>query len=184
MRIRYENTMEDLFALQEHFIARSPVTKRSMVNLQLVGSGAMFLLLFLVLTVLKGKRTVEVNLVISLLAGVLYFFIIPQITRRHMKKQVVNFYSDGKDKGFLCEHELEIVEDGIIERTQFNETKTAWGAVANILSTPEHTFLFIGTTMAHVIPHTRLIADDYRTFMEELVRRYKPDQTLQPMGQR
>lgn len=96
-----------------------------------------------------------------------------------MKHQVRNFYSEGKNRGVIGEHELEISADGIIERTLYNETKSAWGAVEKIESNPEYTFIYMNSVTAHVIPTRRIIEGDLSEFLTTLGQHYQPDQQLQ-----
>jgi len=54
----------------------------------------------------------------------------------------------------------------------------AWGVIERIESTKAHTFLIVGTNAAVIIPHERTTQGVYGVFMQELGRRFKPDQPL------
>lgn len=109
-----------------------------------------------------------------------YVLIYPRLMRNHIRKVSRKLYSEAANRTVLCWHELEIYEGGFIERTAYNENRSAWGAIERIESAPGYTFIYIGPGNAHVIPHQRIAEGDLREFLVELGKHFRPDATLQP----
>ena len=173
MRLRYENTLDDAIAFQQYHYTHSPTARRSIAGLRW---GGVALIMFMCFA--AGKDKLLLHLVEMCILSGIYILILPVLVRRSIKRQSRRMYSEGSNKGMLGEHELEITEDGIIERSPYNETRTAWGAVERIESTPDHTFIYAGSMMAHVIPHSRINEGDYKAFLAQLGQRFQPDQPL------
>ncbi len=161
MRLRYENTINDLLAFQEFHYAHSPTMQRVMAKQK----GAAVLVVFVLICLLPGKQSTAINIFMALVGAGIYALILPSIIRRNIKKHVLKMYAEGSNKGSLGEHELEIAADGLVERSPYNETKTAWGAVERIESTQEH--------------KNRLAEGDFRAFLAQVGQRFQPDQRLQ-----
>jgi hypothetical protein len=177
MRLRYENTMEDLLAFQAYHIAHSPTMKRMQVGNRWGGALVIFGLTLWIAKLDTG------NMFAGLIgAGVgagVYALIYPLLVRRSIRRRTLKLYAEGQNKGFLGEHELEVADDGLIGRSPYSESKIAWGTVERIETTPEYTFLYVGSVSAYIIPHNRIIEGDYRAFLTELGQRFHPDQRLQ-----
>ena len=71
----------------------------------------------------------------------------------------------GTNKGTLGEHELEIDDNGLVERTEVTETRQSWHGVERIVETDEHAFIYVSSMMAHVIPKHSVIAGDPNEFI-------------------
>lgn len=178
MRLRFENTMEDMVAFQKYHWSHSPSLRRMIALLRWGGAVAM-----VATGVISGmKKGSAFDMFYALAQGLLFAFIFPRLIQWSMKLQTSWMYREGNSKMHLGEQELEIVADGIVERNPYSEIKTSWAALGKVASTSEHTFIYISAVVAHVIPHQRIKEGDYQTFMEELGRRYRPDQTLQSVN--
>lgn len=68
-------------------------------------------------------------------------------------------------KGMICDHELEITEEAIIERTEYSETKSFWNVIERIEENENFAFIYIMTNAAHVIPKDRILDGDYHVFI-------------------
>jgi hypothetical protein len=79
-------------------------------------------------------------------------------------------YLKGADRtAFSGEHELEILNDGIIERP--SGEKTAWSGIRDVVTTDAHTFIYITESRAHVIPRSGVKNSVYNYFLKELESR-------------
>ena len=56
------------------------------------------------------------------------------------------------------------------------EQKTKFSGIHKIVVSAEHTFVFIGTQMAHVIPKSRVISGNYDTFIARLTEEWESQQ--------
>lgn len=81
-------------------------------------------------------------------------------------------YAEGLNRGLLGTHELELTEDGIIERSEVGEHKTTWQGIERIISTTEHTFVYVSALMAQVIPRNAVTEGDYDAFVDALRMQY------------
>jgi hypothetical protein len=179
MKIRYENTMDDLMAFHDHYVTQTPRMKRIWSAYRWIGAAVVFLAGFFRESA-SGNQDTIFRLTIAVVGAVIVALIIKPLmlwSARFLTRQLL---SNGNNRGFLGEHELEIVDEGLIERTEYNESKAAWGGFDRIESNSQYTFLFVGPATAHVIPHNRLLSGDYKAFMTEFRERYKPDQKLTP----
>lgn len=57
-----------------------------------------------------------------------------------------------KFRGILGEHELEIQEEGLIERTEFNQTVYRWKGFHKIVATRKHLYIYVTDNNAHIVP--------------------------------
>ncbi len=57
-----------------------------------------------------------------------------------------------KQRGVVGEHVLEITEQGLIERTEFNETLHKWGAICRITSMWGYLSVYVSDMNSHQIP--------------------------------
>lgn len=170
--LRYANTMQDIIAFNEFHYRRSPALRRIMGLLQWLGAITIFLAILMETGGIMGVIGA------AIVAGG-FAAIYPLLLRRLIRWQVRLMYSEGRNKGTLGEHEMEICEDGVIERSPYRETKTAWAAIERIEITPEYTFLYASSMSAYVIPHKSILAGDYRMFMAQLGQRFQPDRLLE-----
>ena len=68
----------------------------------------------------------------------------------------------------MGEHRLEIENDGLTERTDVNETKTLWRGMERVASTKTHTFIYVTSLSAHIIPHDRIMAGNLQEFVQDV----------------
>ncbi len=77
-------------------------------------------------------------------------------------KKIQQLYSEGKDRLVLCEHEMEHLQDGFIDKTPLGEAQIKFPAIVRIDETPSHYFIFTGSMQAHIIPKGKGCATDQR----------------------
>ena len=106
---------------------------------------------------------VTLAIVSSGLFAMIFLWLLPRTTDR----QVRNFLKEGANKGMIGEHELEIDEQGLFERTAFNESRQSWACVERIERTETHAFIYISSMAAHVIPRDSATVGDFEPFVEK-----------------
>ena len=79
---------------------------------------------------------------------------------------------------------FEVTPDALIERTPVSESRMALSALEDIQSTDTHTFLYIQSYGAHVIPHTALLEGDHDTFLAALRKALPPTLDVTTESQR
>ena len=56
------------------------------------------------------------------------------------------------DRGALGRHRVVLSEDGVLESTAVNESRTAWAGVDRVEQSPAYIFIYTTPAAAHVIP--------------------------------
>ncbi len=76
-----------------------------------------------------------------------------------------------KYRGVLGEHELEIRDDGLVERTDVNESVHRWAGFHKIITKRGYLFIYVTDANAHIVPR-RFFASEQaeRAFRDELER--------------
>ncbi len=164
MRIKYQTVEDDYVAFNVFFSRHSPLAKRSRLI-----AGVLIPAIFIVLVLSQAIYSHDWT---YMFIGVLFFGSLSlvilvgrsDLARRTAKK----IFKEGKNKGFLGNHELEINDYGILTKSEYGEGKIAWAVIERIGSTPDYTFIFTGASTAFIVPKARIIEGDYNTFFEEL----------------
>jgi hypothetical protein len=159
--IRYENTEHDVVAFNRHWHDRSPGMRRAKrlatwtLPLLVVAGTA-------VADVLRGSvRWTPWGVVF----GVFYVPFYLHSYRRNVRQATRSYLADGRNESVLCEHELEITPEGLVERTPVSEGRTAWSGIERVDVTPDRTYVFVQTAAAHIIPRERVTQGDYESFV-------------------
>lgn len=80
-----------------------------------------------------------------------------------------------KHRGFLGEHELEIRPEGLVERTDVNETLHRWSGFHKVAMTGRYLYIYVTDNNVHIVPRRCFPAEqELRSFVEELHRHLKP----------
>ncbi len=175
MILRFDSTIEDVVAFNDYHSKHSPKMKRIMAGFRWVPALLAFLLIF----TSTMKHDYGSAAIAGLIGASIAAILCPPLIRWSLRRRIYKLYSKGIHKKILGEHEAEIVEDGIIARASYSESKYSWGLIEKIESTAEYTFIYVDEAMAYVIPHTRIEEGNYKAFMTELGQHFKPDQKLQ-----
>ena len=178
MRIHFERTMDDMIAFNDYHFRHSPYMKRFMFWYRLIGALAIILLSTLLIQILLPPSPYPFGFIMSLIGAGFFVAIAPTMIQRRMKKQARKLYSEGKNASALGAQELEVTETGLIARSEYFETKMAWGAIERIESTPTHTFLYLSSVQAYIIPHDKIHEGNYHALLTEIGRRFQPGQKL------
>ena len=57
-----------------------------------------------------------------------------------------------KFRGFLGEHELEIRDEGLLERTDVNESLNRWAGFHKIVTTGQYLYIYVTDNNVHIVP--------------------------------
>ena len=82
--------------------------------------------------------------------------------------QVYAMPSKGKNKALLGQHEYEIREDVLSDKTEITEESVRFQGIEKIVSTRRHIFVFLGSFQGMIIPIYGIIEGDFRAFEKEL----------------
>lgn len=79
-----------------------------------------------------------------------------------------------KYRGLLGDHELEIRKDGLVERTEVNESLHRWEGFHKVICTRRYLYIYVTDNNVHIVPRRYLTSEqEQRAFQEELERRIK-----------
>jgi hypothetical protein len=135
---------------------------------------AVLLVVSLVLAAVDGGKHLWPILPCVLVWAILYvLFYSTAHHRRSIRKRLARFLNENTT-GLIGRHELELSEDGLIGRSAANETKTAYSAIQKIVSTNDHTFVYISGMSGHIVPHRSIPNSQAIAFVSELHRRTAP----------
>ena len=70
-----------------------------------------------------------------------------------------------KQLGLVGKHSLEITRDGLIERTEFNETRHKWLAICRVRSIGGHLFIYVSDSVYHQVPKRELSPEELAAFL-------------------
>jgi hypothetical protein len=177
VKIRYEITVDDLLAFACYHANRS--LRRSGKG-AIVGGVVATLGLIAVTTALMGQPAVMVMLP---LAAVPVFFIFGMLYkagfRPNNQRTLRRQYEQLLPRGATGPHEMELVEDGLVQRTPYSELRTPIEDVYGIRSDGERTFIYTGPASAYVIPHRSIPETELESFVEA-IRMRQAESPAQP----
>lgn len=77
-----------------------------------------------------------------------------------------------KYRGLLGEHELEIRDDGLVERTDVNESLHRWAGFHKIARSRRHLYVYVTDNNVHIVPRRGFGSEqEEEAFRSELERR-------------
>ena len=110
---------------------------------------------------------------LALIFAVGYFFFIGVSHRKRYLKNFTKMYERSPRQGQVGTHLLSFNDIGITEESENTRGTTSWKDVERIESSPDYTFVYVGPVSAYVIPRSGVIEGDYKSFVAELLQRYK-----------
>jgi hypothetical protein len=164
MRIRYENTVEDLVAFTQYQYAHTPSARRALRVLQCLAVVAA--LCPAAFREVDGR--VPPHWAISVIIAVVAALATPVVCRWAVARQTRRMYGGAASPGVVGPHELELIGDELVERTPVNEMRTALRAVGRVVTEGGYTFIYLTAVMTHVVPHAAVTEGDLQAFMEAL----------------
>ena len=73
-----------------------------------------------------------------------------------------------KQRGVICEHVLEITDEGLVERTEMNRTLHTWSSICRIMNIFGYLFVYVGDQNSHQIPRRCIPPEQMAVFEGEL----------------
>ncbi|MFC2095814.1 YcxB family protein [Candidatus Bipolaricaulota bacterium] len=173
MRLTYEVEIKDIVAFNRFFLRNSPVLRAQRIKYLL------FCLSFF--AVIGGGQSLRLRSLLSLtiwvVAASLFSAAYLIYSHRISRRRVLKLHPKDENRSMLCEHELEIGEGGVIERTPLGERLDAFEAITKIEQTDEHAFIFIGSSQAHVVPRNGVKEGDFDAFMASALKGWEARKT-------
>ncbi|CAM2973917.1 YcxB family protein [Rariglobus hedericola] len=167
MKLRYTLTRWDLFRAQ---LRGFMCNNRALLWLILIAAIYMFY------TSMTGSYTADHSLVVKLLtAFMMVCVVIGAAFLGGMTVTVLNLFLS-KGKGVLGEHTLEVTEEGLEERTEFNVSLQRWNGIPRVLKIGRSYMIYITDASAHVIPPpSGILEGDAEQFIATVRAKIKTD---------
>ena len=148
MRIEYECTVDDLVYFGEYHWRHSPAMQKQYRQGMWPGPLLGLALGYLI----GGVRRPWAFAVIALVVAVAYHLFYVRCVSGSLKKGIGRVHAEGKNRGVVGSHSIEISREGLREKTEVNHTMHAWRGVERIETDDEYIFIYTQAMMAHVIP--------------------------------
>lgn len=167
MLIKYNVLMDDLIAFNKFHYEHSASARRS--NLIF---GVIFPLGIFIWSCIEGlfKGSWSSPIIGGVIGGLLMLWIFGG-RRRRFEKAARKILSEGSNKGAVGEHELELAENGLIEKSEYGEARFSWDIVERLGFTPDYTFIYTGSSSGIIIPKAGVIEGDYEELGGTLKRK-------------
>jgi YcxB-like protein len=156
MKLRYENTMDDLVAFNRYHCSRSP-TLRRLIRSQQVFVAMLFVAVplgFLIGTFVLWEDPVAAIVILgtaSILAAA-WFSWYPSYYRRCLDRNAKRLYAEGTNHGVVGLHDLELGNDMLIERNDSGESRIRYAKIEKLETSSDHLFIYVTSMSAHIVP--------------------------------
>jgi hypothetical protein len=168
MRIRFENTMDDVVAFSRYCFRHSPTMIRTR---RYVVWGIPLLIGCPVAWYWVANGMYE-SLVCFMLGCSIYVLVYPRLMLWSHGRAVRRIYMEGKNRGVVGWHELELTDLTLIERCEVGESTIRIDGIERIVSDGDYTFVFVSAVSAHIIPRASITEGDYDLFVSALQNKY------------
>lgn len=158
--ITYELTRWDVFANSMTVVLRNRLLQW-IIPLALLLNGAIILLPKLGKATLLQLAFDAVGLVIGF--GVFLLFC------QTLMALLIAFLL--KQRGLVGQHTLMITEEGLIERTDFNETLHKWASVCRVMSLFGYVYIYVGDLNSHPVPKRCFNPQEIDSFVADVRNR-------------
>jgi hypothetical protein len=167
VRIRYQNTVDDLIACYADTVAVTPAARRAQRGIKwAVCVGA--LLLGIALSLREGGAHWAVSAVIF--TG-LFLALYRPLAPANVNRAGRRFANDPRNASRLRERSLEATPDALCWRTPLGEGRVYWQAFDRLQSTPTHLYLYGQRNLVFLVPRQRLLEGDADAFMATVAER-------------
>lgn len=167
MKLRYTLTRWDLFRAQ---LRGFMCNNRALLWLMLIAAVYMFY------TSMTDSSAVDRSLAVKLISAFLMVIVVLGAAfLAGMSVVVLNLFLS-KGKGVLGEHTLEVTEEGLEERTEFNVSLQRWNGIPKVQKMGLSYLIFITDASAHVIPPpSGILEGDAEQFIATVRSKIKTD---------
>jgi hypothetical protein len=171
MNIEFQNTLDDILALNWYHHRTSPAARRTLLLFQ-YGLPVAIVLVVVIITFAAGWSLFTI--VPAVVLALAWFAFVPQMQKRNLQKQIVKLYAEGRDRGIVTGHKVSINSSSIADRTDRGETKTAWKDVDKVVATEKHVFIYIGPESALIVPRGAFPGEsEYSAFVDTAMRYHR-----------
>ena len=174
MRIKFKNNTDDLLILNDYLCEHSTAMKKIILKnrIMMAISPLVGVMVLVYIKNIPMDPAIFIFAFMGIILSLPLFFYYPRYFKRSTRKNMIKLYGKNKNKGVMGVHEISIENDGLVAKTEYNETKLKWGSIENIVTFKGKTLIFTGAMQAHVVPEDAIIDGDYKAFTDELISSY------------
>jgi hypothetical protein len=148
MHVEYDVSLDDLLHFQRYHWKHSPALQRQ-YRLGFIPAPALGLLAAVGLVGLEPRLLwVAVFLATAAIYAAVYVWCVGRSFRSTLSAAL----AEGKNRGVLGRHEIELRVEGLREATDVNDTTHAWRGIERIEADERFIFIYTQAMMAHAIP--------------------------------
>lgn len=167
MNIIYTVGVDDVVAFNKHYASHAPHMKRMRKRTMIVAT----LFIFWLVALMSVFTQSWFIFLAGILATAAFAYTFPREYDKFIQRSVAKSLQEGSNKSTLGQHELEITDAGITERNAVTVYSTTWAGIEKIETTPTHAFIYLGSSMAHIIPVSSITTGHLSAFLDELHKR-------------
>lgn len=175
MRLCFEVTVQDLVALHMRFVSQNSAIRSRQRFFQCFPP-----LLFLVLAINhfyihadepEDAAADTVVWVVMLVLSALWVWRSPVFFRRSFASNALKLYSNGSTSGLTGARKLELTASTLDSTTTAGESHYKYSSLLKVVSDDMHTFIYINSFFAIVIPHHLVAEGNLDEFVDALKMR-------------
>ncbi len=163
MKIKYELSIKDKIAFVEHHLRGSQSQAKSIRANRLA-----FAVAFSVMGVVGVVMEYDYLIFAGFTVAVLCWFFYPAYHKWLVSKRIAKKIGAGVSKDFRDPVEMMLNGDGLEITDSSSTVKTEWSGIDKISSSEKHTFIYLKTSNALIIPKNAITEGDYEAFIAEL----------------
>ena len=162
MRLRYNLDVDDKIALNKHYFSNSRTLLNQKIQ-HLIAIALFGATPFIIIYIFTSDLSYFLWGAIFVIA---FTFFSSFRYNRRVISNLKRTYEEGNKTGGFDEHELQVTDSWIIEKNNTGESKTNWASIDKIVSEENHTFIFLNSLNAYIIPKDSIIEGNYGEFVQ------------------
>ncbi len=165
-RIEYMLTEDDLVKFNLYFAETSPVNRQRRFKCRVL-----IPILYFVLALYPILNQYYIFASLTIVTAVLWFFLSPFWFRRGYRKYYKQHVAETMGDSLKKIRVVELLPDGFLSTTSFGESKYRYDAVDKIVEHDGFTYIYIGKSMAVILPHDRIPSETIQWWVDEIERK-------------
>ncbi|WP_255288064.1 YcxB family protein [Bacillus pseudomycoides] len=89
---------------------------------------------------------------IFLLSGVIWILLYPAYFYKHIERNINKMLKEGSYSNLLGTHNVQIIDEGIIETNNGGETKLNWKGIEKVEENEAYIFIYVSSMSANIVP--------------------------------
>ena len=190
MEVHYTNFEQDLLALNEHVMRRSPTWRRPFL-IRWFGMPLIYFVMglgLLAVSRLSEDAAMSIAGFMLILISPVWLVFYPWQYRVRVRRGVQRLLREGHNQGIYGHHRLVLTPTEVARYSRFGHAAIYWPAVERIEVGENHAFIFVSSMSAFIVPKRDFSSEqEFQSFVET-ARRYHheagnlpPSET--PLGQ-